>query len=207
MTRVPDFDELVGADVPTAERERLSRVHDLLVAAGPPPELSPEIESGPTLAMSLGRQSRERRVRHRVALLAAAIAVVALAFLGGYLAGNRGGGIAGAHVLHLQGTKLAPQAVADLRIEPEDSSGNWPMRFSATGLPKLPPRSYYEVFLVRHGRLFAPCGRFVTNGTDAGISVPLNAPYRLEKGDSWVVARQRANAPDGSGGIVMRPVV
>ena len=207
MTHTPDFDELVGADLPAAERERLSRIHHLLVAAGPPPELSPEIESGPTLAMSLARGPKKRVFQRRVALLAAAIAVIALAFLGGYLAGNRGGGLASAHVLHLQGTRLAPQAVADLRIEPVDSSGNWPMRFSATGLPKLAPRSYYEVFLVRHGRLFAPCGRFVSRGTDAGISVPLNAPYRLEKGDSWVVTRQRANAPEGSGGIVMRPTV
>ena len=40
----PDFDELVGGDdLPGPERERLQRVHELLVAAGPPPELPPEL--------------------------------------------------------------------------------------------------------------------------------------------------------------------
>src|ERR671936_1903421 len=40
MTRPPDFDELVGPDAEAGERERLRRLHDLLVAAGPPPDLA-----------------------------------------------------------------------------------------------------------------------------------------------------------------------
>ena len=36
----PDFDDLVGTDLDPAERARLERVHDLLMAAGPPPDLS-----------------------------------------------------------------------------------------------------------------------------------------------------------------------
>ena len=47
MTRAPDFDELVGKDVPDEERARLLRAHRLLVEAGPPPELSPELDSVP----------------------------------------------------------------------------------------------------------------------------------------------------------------
>ena len=47
MTRYPDFDDLIGGDVPAEERERLRRAHELLVEAGPPPELSPEMESVP----------------------------------------------------------------------------------------------------------------------------------------------------------------
>src|SRR5206468_2040698 len=43
-----DFDELVGGgDLEATERERLERVHDLLVAAGPPPELPPALEQAP----------------------------------------------------------------------------------------------------------------------------------------------------------------
>jgi len=34
MTRPPNFDDLVGTDLEPAERERLRRAHDLLVAAG-----------------------------------------------------------------------------------------------------------------------------------------------------------------------------
>ena len=53
MSRDPDFDELVP-DAEEGERERLRRVHDMLVAAGPPPELTPQMEAGPTLAMTIG---------------------------------------------------------------------------------------------------------------------------------------------------------
>jgi hypothetical protein len=35
----PNFDELIGPDLPPGDRERLRRVHELLVAAGPPPEM------------------------------------------------------------------------------------------------------------------------------------------------------------------------
>ena len=101
--------------------------------------------------MTLSRQSGA--VRRRVALLAAAAAVLAAAFLLGYLAGNRGGGLATAETLQLQGTHAAPNARASLQLLPADSSGNWPMRLTATGLPKLDGRSYYEVFLVRHGKI------------------------------------------------------
>ena len=63
MTPPPEFEELVGADVGQEERARLQRVHELLVLAGPPPELTPELETGPTLAMTLGR--RPARARRR----------------------------------------------------------------------------------------------------------------------------------------------
>jgi hypothetical protein len=200
MTRPPEFDELVGADVAADERARLRRVHDLLVTAGPPPELPPELES-PTLAMTL-RRARPR-VHRRTLLLAAAVVALALAFLGGYVVGN-GGNEAG-YVLRLRGNGLAPAALASLRVEPADSSGNWPMRLSVTGLPKLPAHGYYEVYLVRSGRLLAPCGRFLVHGPSAGVSVPLNAPYRLEHGDSWVITR-KLPGEHGDGTVVMRPL-
>ncbi len=42
----PNFDELIGPDLPPGDRERLRRVHELLVAAGPPPEM-PELAASP----------------------------------------------------------------------------------------------------------------------------------------------------------------
>jgi hypothetical protein len=190
MTRTPDFDELIDADLGHEERERLKHVHDLLVIAGPPPELTPEMERGPTLAMTLGGPSR-RGIQRRVALLAAAVLVLVVAFLGGYLAGHGNvGSLASARTLNLVGTAQAPHAQAALQVQAVDPAGNWPMTLSATGLPKLPPHGYYEVFLTRNGKIFAPCGAFLVKDPNAAVSVQLNAPYHLRRGDGWVVTRQ-----------------
>lgn len=201
MNQPPDFDQLIGADVEAEERARLARVHSLLVQAGPPPELSPAIEAGPTLAMTMSR--RPKRVRRQVLLLAAAIAIIALAFLGGYLAGNSGNGVSG-KVLQLTGTPAAPSAFAALQIEHVDAAGNWPMRLSVKGLPRLRDHWYYEVFLLRDGKPYAPCGSFKV-ATGQATVVQLNAPYRLRQSDSWVVTKQ---PPDSKtpGQVVLRPV-
>jgi hypothetical protein len=198
VTGVPDFDELVGRDLPAAERERLLRVHNMIVAAGPPPELAPELEAGPTLAMTLAKPKRERHTRHRMSLLLAAAIAILVVFLGGYVVGNsRTGGDAPAKTMTLTGTKAAPDALASLRIEHADPAGNWPMQLTVTGLPKLPQHAYYVVFLVRDGKPWAPCGAFNVAGTKRGTTVRLNAPYELQKGDTWAVMEQmpHANAP------------
>ena len=202
MSLPPDFDQLVGADVEAAERARLRRVHSLLVEAGPPPELSPAIESGPSLGMTMARRGRQP-IRRRVLLVAAAIAIIALAFLGGFIAGNSGSKTAGT-VMQLTGTPAAPQAFASLQIEPVDSAGNWPMRLSVRGLPQLHGHWYYEVFLMRNGKPYAPCGSFKVAVNQATV-VSLNAPYRLTRTDTWVVTKQ---APDSKapGQVVLRPV-
>ncbi len=194
MTRVPDFDELVGRDLPPAERERLLRVHELVVAAGPPPELAPELEAGPTLAMTLVKPKREHR-RHRMSLLLAAAIAVLVVFLGGYIVGNsHTGGDAPAKTMTLTGTKAAPDALASLRIDHADSAGNWPMQLTVTGLPKLPDHAYYVVFLVRDGKPWAPCGAFNVAGPKRGTTVNLTAPYELKKGDTWAVMEQTPHA-------------
>jgi hypothetical protein len=198
MTRRPDFDQLVGPELEDAERARLQRVHDLLLQAGPPAELSPETEAGPTL----GR--RPKRVRRTVLLLAAAVAILALAFLGGYITGNSGGSASG-HVLKLAGTPAAPNALAALEIQHVDAAGNWPMKLTVTGLPQQHGRAYYEVFLVRSGKPYAPCGAFKV-ATDRAVTVQLNAPYRLQNGDTWVVTLQTPRSRE-PGVVVLRPTV
>jgi hypothetical protein len=195
MTPVPDFDELIGRDLPAAERERLLRVHEMLIETGPPPELAPELEAGPTLAMTFGQRKREHQKRHRLALLAAAALAVAVVFLGGYIVGNgRTGGEAPAKVMTLTGTKIAPDALASLRIDHADAAGNWPMQLTVTGLPKLPEHAYYVVFLVRDGKPWAPCGAFNVAGEQHGTTVRITAPYELKKGDTWAVMVQMPHA-------------
>jgi hypothetical protein len=204
MGRGPDFEDLVGPEVGGAERDRLLRMHELILQAGPPPELPPRLEAGPTLAMTTGRKTKPRR--QRWALLAAAIAVLVLAFAGGFLAGHGKNSSTASPVatLKLQGTKAAPQAQAALDVLPRQG-GNWPMTLAVTGLPRLPHNSYYEVYLVRTGKPWASCGTFVVSKSSEATKVTLNAPYRLHRGDSWVVTRQPpgTNAP---GTTVLQPI-
>jgi len=200
----PNFDELIGPEVEGAERERLRRVHALLVEAGPPPEMTPELEAGPTLAVTIGGRPRRAKIRRRVMLLAATVAVLALVFLGGYIAGNPGKAASG-HILQLAGTPAAPHALASLQIEPKDAAGNWPMKLSVEGLPALPARSYYEVYLVRDGKPWASCGTFVVAQANRGTTVQLNAPYELQPGDSWIVTRTTLAATT-PGPTVLKPV-
>ena len=199
---MPRFDDLIETDVSGAERDRLEKVHELLVVAGPPPELSPKLEAGPTLAMTMSRPAKPRG--RRIALLAAMLAILAVAFVLGYVAGNHGGGLASAQTMQLSGTHASPTALASLQILPSDTSGNWPMKLTATGLPKLGRTGYYEVFLVRNGKIYAPCGSFVSRGAGRGIDVTLNAPYDLQPHDTWVVTEQK-RGDHTAGTVVLRP--
>jgi len=190
LTDAPNFDELVGDDLDAAERDRLRRVHDLLVTAGPPPELSPELDAGPDMLLTY-RRRRGGPVLRRPIVLAAAAVVVAAAFLAGYMSANGSKGsddFAAVRTLKLHGTAAAPNALASIRIGKRDAGGNWPMRIVADGLPALPARGYYLVFLTRGGKPIAPCGSFIVR-KGQGIAY-LNAPYKL-KGAGWVVTIQQ----------------
>jgi hypothetical protein len=207
MSRTPDFDELIGRDVPPEERERLKAVHELLVRAGPPPELSPEIELQPdvTRATRVGRTpGRGRRVYRRSLVLAAAALAVAGVFLGGYIAGNNHGGPKAAGVVEMKGTAAAPNALASLLVEPRDPGGNWTMRFTVEGLPKLPRGGYYVLFLTKNGKPAAPCGGFVTTSKGATV-VWMNAPYDFRRFDrgGWVVTKQLPGHFKHAGPVVM----
>jgi hypothetical protein len=203
VSRKPDFDDLVGENVAGDERERLLQVHELLLEAGPPPELSPELET-PTLGMTMAKKPKHK-TRRSLMLLAASLTALVLAFVIGYAAGNGSDkGLSAARTMQLYGTKLAPDARASLRVEPVDAAGNIPMTLGATGLSKLPPRGYYTVWLMRGPKPLAPCGTFVVEGKDNGVSVSLNAPYPVKSGDWWAVTRQLPGQRD-FGTLVMTP--
>jgi hypothetical protein len=197
------LDELIGADTSGAVRERLQRAHDMLLEAGPPPELSPKLEEGPTLGMTL---SKRRAVKRRAMLLLAATLAVVGVFLAGYAVANRGGGGTPASAtLALKGTKEAPNAQATLEVW-QSQAGNWPMTLTTVGLPQLPEHSYYEVYLVRDGKPWGACGAFrVGENSQQPVTVTLTAPYTLEKGDSWIVTRPAAGGTD-PGKTVLHPV-
>ena len=202
MNREPNLDELIDAEASGAERQRLQHVHELLLQAGPPPELTPELEAGPTLHMTLGR--RRRSVKPRAMLLLAAALTLVLVFFGGYAVGNKGARQSIAPVsLKLTGTQAAPNARANLEVW-HRSGGNLPMTLTVLGLKRLPAHRYYEVYLVRDGRPWGSCGTFRVASSKAAVRVTLNAPYTLRKGDSWVVTRPGAGGAE-PGQTVLQP--
>jgi hypothetical protein len=141
-------------------------------------------------------------VRQRGLLLLAATLALLLIFLGGYAVGNGRNGSTDAAVvsLKLRGTSAAPHARASLEVW-HPHAGNWPMTLTAVGLPKLPPRRYYEVYLFRGGKIGGSCGTFNVVSNRGVVKVTLNSPYPLRKGDTWVVTRP------GSGGLEPGPRV
>jgi len=203
----PDFDELVGTEATGAERARLREAHDLLLRAGPPPELTPKLKAGPNPGVAR-MQYRRRAVKRRALVLIAAALSIAVVFAAGYaVSSNRGGSNSAspgiAKTLQLKGTAAVPDAQATLDVWSE-RDGNWPMTLSVKGLPKLPAHTYYEVYLVRDGHPWGSCGSFVVSGSSQALKVSLNAPYKLQKGDSWVVTRQTPGSEPGK--TVLQPV-
>ena len=190
----PEFEDLVDVEEAGADAERLRRIHDLLVQAGPPPELDPALQSPPDV---FGRRVADdlaaRRARRGGAFqfgglryLAAAAAIAAVAFGVGRATSHSSNDFASARTIAFHSTAAAPQAIATLEIG-NASHGNWPMHLTADALPALHGKDYYAVFLTRNGKVVGPCGYFhVRNGR---ADAYLNAPYELN-GAGWIVTRQ-----------------
>jgi len=196
VSRGPVFDELVGDGATGAERERLRRVHELLLAAGPPPELPPQLASTPDFAAVRRRQ--RRTLKRRAFLLVGAALAVAIAFAAGFaIANHRGGETPAARTVTLRGTSAAPQARATLELLPA-RRGNRPARLSVVGLPPLPPQAFYNVYLVRPGKPMASCGTFTVSSSSQAFTVTLNVPYAPAGGDSWVVTRTTGSGQAGT---------
>jgi hypothetical protein len=181
-----DFDDLVDAGgLAPGERRRLHRVHDLLVSAGPPPELTAALEHPPRPVVDvrpLGSASSLRRRRLVGALIAAAIVVAC--FGGGYALGNRSDDGGAVRVVPMQG--VSESAHASVSLGAEEPGGNWPIELRVSGLPELTTkRSYYELFVTRDGKPSYPCGGFkMSAGT---TTVRFSVPYELKEDTSLVV--------------------
>jgi hypothetical protein len=189
---VSNFDDLVDrAGLAPDEEARLRRVHDLLVQAGPPADLPPGLERPPTAPADAVPVQFPLVPRRRWTLAAVAvIALVVLAFGGGYLVGHaktKPASFATKHVVPMHGGN----ALALLRLAPKDGAGNWPMQFEVINLPtQKDPRAYYELWLTRNGKPVAPCGTFRVNARTT--TVRLTVPYDFKRFDGWVVTRQDA---------------
>ena len=180
----PPFDDLIEADDP--DRARLQQAHDLLAAAGAPPELPPQLESAPAEPKSTLITLPRRRYT-----AIAAVAVAALVLLGiGYTIGGRNSPGKPVETIAMTGSAGASASIALLA---PDEAGNWPMRLEVSGLPPLPAGQSYTLWLTRDGALAESCGSFVVGG--GTTKVPLNAPYKLRKYDSWVIVQTGTTSP------------
>ena len=184
----PDFVDLVGDEGTPEELERLRRAHQMLIEAGPPPELSPRLADAPgTRAAARSRWGPGRR-RGAAFLLAGAVA--AAAFGVGYLVGDRGstdfpsGGSSIA--MHAPEGAADRTAHASVQIGDRDEVGNWALLVRVSGLTPLPEGRWYELYLTRHGKITAWCGSFSVKNRGR-TTVHFTVPYKLKGFDGWVV--------------------
>jgi hypothetical protein len=176
----PDFDELAEGATPE-ERPRLRRAHEALLAAGAPPELSPQLTDAPTTAPRLSFLAHRRR---ELAFVLAA-ALVAIAFGVGFFLGNNGDEFPESRSVAMHGVGTAQTASASILLGERDSVGNWPMLMRVRGLKPV-ENGWYELFLTKEGKKIASCGTFAVRETGV-TEVRLSVAYDLKNFDGWVI--------------------
>ena len=198
----PDFDELVEGLAPE-ERAQLRRAHDLLLAAGPPPELPPYLADAPRLRKEKAPALTTLPRKRFGAFVTAAAGIAAAAFVVGYLvAGIGGSSTKVAASIPMKPTAGGPaQSAAVIDVLKGGEGGNIPLNLTVSGLPKLGEGGYYELWLTRvvgkQQKRVVSCGTFVASGADQRFVVALNAPYRLGEGKpGWVVTRHVRGAKE-----------
>jgi hypothetical protein len=182
MREEQDLRELVGDDLDHEELHRLARVDALLRTVPPPPAEVPA-----SLTRAVRQSTPPPAWTRRKTALAIAIAAVLVALstgAGAWLAGGSNG-FEARQTIRMEATESAPGASALIRLSEPGDDGNWTLELEASGLPPLPPSSYYVLWLAKDGDYAGTCGTFRT-GED-GTTVRMNASYRLHEYDSWVV--------------------
>jgi hypothetical protein len=190
--RGPDFESIVGAELEPAERDRLLRVHEALVAAGPPPEAAANAVAPSTAEPVRLLPAVPRRRRGALVALAAAFGV--LVFAVGAVVGNAWNDPGTFDTVTMTGTAEAAGASASLELFDLDDAGNWPMEVRVNGLAPSASGRPFELWLTRGGEPAALCGSFRV-APDGTAVVPMNAPYRLDDFDGWVVVVEGSQAP------------
>jgi hypothetical protein len=191
VTNEPDFRDLVDDEGSPQELDRLRRVHELLVAAGPPPELSPTHRHAPKIPEESKVIEFRRRRPAAVFAIAAAIAVAAFAI--GYAVAGRNSAFEASISVPMHGLGTQAAAAADIEVGNHDSGGNYPLQMSVKGLRDLPKGGWYELLLSKHGKPTLACGDFVIDGkeTTFRLSVPYDLAelHKAKQYDGWVVVR------------------
>ena len=188
-----DFHDLIDTTglAPT-EETRLRRAHELLVLAGPPPDLPATLAAPPEEAQASEAEILQFPLlpRRRLALTAVVAATLGLVvFGGGFFLGHSKSKPAALKVVHIVSMHGPGQAVAVLRVAAPDSVGNWTMDVQVSGLPTQKNRSaFYELWLTKNGKAVAACGVFRVHGKQTNVRFMV--PYEFKHFDGWIVTAQ-----------------
>ena len=182
-----DFDQMVDlTGVSPEDRARLERVHDLLVAAGPPVELPSGLSDAPSDVAGAKVIAFPRRRRTAAAILIAAAVAVAC-FSGGYVLANQAHHSSALHAIRVVGLSGEQNSLASLRVGAADRNGNWPVQLTVTGLPPLHGAdSHYLLMLTQDGKPTWVCGMFKV-GENGATTVTFSVPYRITGHTKWAV--------------------
>ena len=193
----PNYEELMEGASP-GEDARLRQVHDMLVAAGPPPELPESLAEPPAIRKERPPALTTLPRRRLGAVLVAAAGIAAAAFFAGYVIGGVGSSTSSAEKpfnIPMRPTAAAPGSAAVLALARGSSDKNVPMTLTVSNLKHLPKGGYYELWLTRavkaNGKttqkLVVVCGTFIQNANR--VEVKMNAPYTLDSNPGWVITR------------------
>jgi hypothetical protein len=191
-----NFEDLVDlTDLSDEDEGRLRRVHQMLVAAGPPADLPIDL-STPTAVgggevVSLA-QHRSRRRPVAALLIAATVAVAC--FGGGYLLATQASGksaIDVVRVVPMQGVQQ--NSFASLSVGASDQNGNWPIQLTVNGLPQLQDKESYYLMVWQNGKPVSFCGAFEV-ADHGSTTVTFNVAYKITKDTHWVVTRMAPGA-------------
>jgi hypothetical protein len=190
-----DFDELVDLEGLSPEEEsRLRHVHEMLVAAGPPPDLpgelaTPPVESGEPVSLD-----GARRRRRPVAGLLIAAAVAVACFGGGYVLATQAHSGSSIHAVRVVPMSGEQNSFASLRVGSADQSGNWPLQLTVNGLKPLDGKqSRYYLMVFQNGKPVAYCGAFEVS-KDGPTTVTFNVAYKITPKTAWAVTEMKPGA-------------
>ena len=190
-----DFEELVDlTGVSPEDRSRMLRVHELLVAAGPPVDLPTGLPEAPS-AVGGAKVIEFPRRRRTAAAIAIAAAVAVACFSGGYVLANQAHRSSSAlHAVRIVGMSGEQNSLASLRVGAADSNGNWPVQLTVRGLPPLHGAdSHYLLMLTQNGKPTWVCGMFKV-GADGATTVTFSVPYRITGQTTWAVTEMNKGA-------------
>ena len=183
-----DFDQLVDlTGLGPADQARLLRVHDMLVAAGPPAELPSALSAPPAemIAPVGGTVIRFPTRRRTGAAMLIAATVAAACFGGGYVLANQAHSSA-THVFRVVQLQGQQNSEAALRVGSADGNGNWSIQLTVNGLKPLASTERYYLMVWQSGRPVALCGGFEVGGKGA-TTVSFNVAYKITESTRWVV--------------------